>query len=233
MPGPATLMRELHRMRVHARDLQEALDRLPRQLRAQQGKVAAREETFKEAQETLRRLKVTVLEKESQLRTTHQQINKYEKQLEDIESKKEYDALQLEITHARELVTQLEEEILSGIAETEERTAQLPELEKAVTQAREEFAQFEAQQRERQESLNQQLAQVQNEIVETEKQIPIDARGPYERVVKAKGPDGLAAVRGTSCGACSTTLTAQNMQELNWQHLVLCPSCGRILYLAE
>jgi predicted nucleic acid-binding Zn-ribbon protein len=233
MPGTATLMRELHRMRVHARDLQEALDRLPRQLRAQQGKVTVREDTVKEAQETLRHVKVSVLEKESQLRTTHQQINKYEKQLEEVESKKEYEALQLEITHARELIAQLEEEILAGIAETEERTAQLPELEKAVAQVREDFAQFEAQQRERQASLEEQIRQVQGQIAETEKTLPIDARGPYERAIKTKGPDGLSAVRGESCVACSTNLTAQNMQELAQDRFVLCPSCGRILYLTE
>ena len=75
MPGPATLLRELHRMRVHARDLQEALDRLPRQLRAQQGKMGAREETF-HGLAGLGDLITTCVSPEGRNRTVGEQVGK-------------------------------------------------------------------------------------------------------------------------------------------------------------
>src|SRR5438067_383283 len=139
MSGPALVIREAHRLRRYAHDLQEKVNRFPLQLKAQQGKVTRQEEAQREAAETLKKLKLTVHDKEVTLKATHGQVQKYEKQLEEAAAKKEYDALQHEIAAARAKRDQLEEDILNGMGEIEERTAQLPALEKAVQDARAEF----------------------------------------------------------------------------------------------
>src|ERR1051326_7621476 len=97
MAGPATILRELHRLRRHAKQLQAEIGRGPRLLQAQQAKVSRQEEVAREAQETLKRLKVTSHEKEVQLKAKQQQIVKHEKQLNEASGKKEYDALRAEI----------------------------------------------------------------------------------------------------------------------------------------
>src|SRR5919202_130820 len=97
MAGPAAILRELHRLRRHARDLQAEIDRGPRALKAQQDKVARQEEALREAQEVIKRLKVETHDKELTLRGKQQQIAKHERQLNEATSKKEYDALQAEI----------------------------------------------------------------------------------------------------------------------------------------
>ena len=84
----------------------------------------------------LSHVKVGVHEKEVSLKQAQQQITKHEKQLNEATSKKEYDALKVEIAAEKQRCQQLEDEILNGMMEMEERTAQLPEIEKAVTQAR-------------------------------------------------------------------------------------------------
>src|SRR6516164_3382003 len=129
MPGPAAIFREVHRLRRYARDLQEQIERVPRQLKAQQAKVARQEELVRECQEAIKHLKVQAHEKEVTLKTTHGQIAKHQKQLNEAASKKEYDALRLEMDNDREKCRRLEDEILAGWAEREEREARLPELE--------------------------------------------------------------------------------------------------------
>jgi predicted nucleic acid-binding Zn-ribbon protein len=141
--GPAILFREIHRLKRFARDLEDQLKRFPIQVKAQQAKVTRAEEAQQEGQETIKRLKLAANEKEVTLKTRIGQIKKYEKQLNEAASKKEYDALQHEIATARADCQKLEDEILDSITETEERTAKLPELAQAVTQAREEFARWE------------------------------------------------------------------------------------------
>jgi predicted nucleic acid-binding Zn-ribbon protein len=233
MSGPAILFREIHRLRRFAQDLQEQIDRLPYQQKAKQAKVARQEELLRQAQDAIKHLKVDVHSKEGTLKATHAQIAKYNKQRNEAGSKKEYDALQHEIDDAKALCQRLEEEILNAIAESEDRTAQLPELEQAVRQAKEEQTQFESAMREKLADIQAQLAQTQQQLQEQESAIPERIRASYQRVVAAKGADALSAVQGRSCSACYTEITAQQHNELQQEMFVLCKSCGRIVYLPE
>lgn len=233
MAGPATILREIHRLRRHAKDLQAEIDRGPRLLKAQQAKVARQEEAAREAHETLKRLKVTSHEKEVQLKTKQQQVAKHERQLNEAAGKKEYDALKTEIAHDRKACQQLEDEILDALMEIEERTAQLPEVEKAVQRAKEEYVAFEKSAQARQASLVEQLGQAVQGLKEAEATLPPDVRLPYDRLVAARGEEALAAVQDRNCTACYTGITAQNHNDLILGQFVLCKSCGRILYLPE
>ena len=66
MPGISDIFREIHRLRRHARDLQQEIDRAPIQLKARKNLVAKAADGFKAAQDDLKKLKVTVHDKESQ-----------------------------------------------------------------------------------------------------------------------------------------------------------------------
>src|SRR5437773_57690 len=97
MSAPAPILKEIHRLRRHTQNLKSEIDRGPRLLKAQQGKVANREESVKETHEAVKKLKVASHEKEVLLKATLQQIDKHTKQLNEAAGKKEYDALQAEI----------------------------------------------------------------------------------------------------------------------------------------
>jgi predicted nucleic acid-binding Zn-ribbon protein len=234
MPGPAAIMREIHRLRRHARDLQNQIDLAPRQLKAHQTRVAREEEALREAQDGIKHLKVTTHEKEVTLKTTRQQIQKYEKQREEAGSKKEYDTFQAEIAAAQGKVRKLEDEILEVMVETEEQTGRLPEREQALQQARADLTRFEAEVQGRQADLAEQHRQALAQVAEVEAALPEgDVRGLYQRQVKARGEDALSPVENRTCMACYTEITAQQSQELRMEQLVFCKNCGRILYLPE
>lgn len=233
MSGPAVLFREIHRLRRFAHELQEQIDRFPRQQKAQQTKVSRQEEILHQAQDAIKHLKVDIHSKEGTLKSTHGQIAKYQKQLNEAESKKEYDALQHEITEAKSACQRLEEEILDALGQSEEKTAQLPELEKAVRQAKEEQSQFESGMKERLASYQSQLTEARQQLQEKESALPANLRAQYERIVAARGHEALSSVQGQSCVACYTGITAQQQNELQQELFVLCKSCGRILYLSE
>ena len=57
MAGIGDTFREIHRLRRHARDLQQELDRGPYRLKAHKAKAAKVEDQFREAQEALKKLK--------------------------------------------------------------------------------------------------------------------------------------------------------------------------------
>ncbi len=233
MPGPAVVLREVHRLRQRARDLQEQLDRGPRQLKAYQARVTRQEALLHDEQEAVKKLKVSTHEKEVSLKTTHGQIAKYQKQLSEAASKKEYDALQNEIAVAQARTRQLEDEILNTMTEAEERSAKVPELEKAVRVAKEEAAAFEKGTAERNAGLTADLNETLAKTKEVEAGVPPDVRNQYNRIVTAMGADGFAAVKDRTCSACHTGLTAQHYTDLQQDQFLVCKSCGRILYRPE
>jgi predicted nucleic acid-binding Zn-ribbon protein len=233
MAGPATILREIHRLRRHAKDLQAEIERGPRLLKAQQAKVTRQEEAVREAHDTLKRLKMASHDKEGLLKATLLQIGKHEKQLNEAGSKKEYDALKLEIAADKKKCQELEDEILGYMGEIEERNAQLPALEKAVQQAKAEYAEFEKNSRGRSVGLTEQLNQALAGIKQVESTLPADVRPQYDRLVAARGEDAMAAVENRTCMACYTEITAQAYNDLMLSQFVLCKSCGRTLYLPD
>src|SRR5258708_40221845 len=112
MPTPAETLRELHRLRRHAKNLKEEVERLPRLVKGQQAKVTQREEFLKKHQDAIKKVQVHIRDKEGTLKSTHLLIAKHDKQRNEATSKKEYDALQVEITYEKQNCQKIEEEIL-------------------------------------------------------------------------------------------------------------------------
>lgn len=225
-----TVLREIHRLRRHHRDLQTEIERLPRLLKAHQGKVAKQEQTLKQAQDDLKHLKVQAHDKEVNLKTTMQLLAKYEKQTNDMKSPKEVEAKEKEIATSKKTIEELEEQILLGLAEIDESTARIPQLDKAVKDAKAELAVFEKDSKERRQHLMAQVKLAEDELKKYETRLPATVRALYDRLIKSHGADALALVQKSSCGHCHTSVTAQNVNELYQGHFVCCNSCGRMLY---
>jgi predicted nucleic acid-binding Zn-ribbon protein len=233
MAGPGPTLRTVHRLRQQIKGLQEQVERLPRQVQTGQARVAYQEEALRQAQEAIKKLKVTALQKESEFKTRNQDIVKHQRQLNQAASKKEYDALQAEIAAEKKACEELENAILAAMEETEQKTAELPALEQAVKQAKADAAAVEKGMEARRAELVQQLAQANQQLNDAEATLPDDVRAQYDRLVAARGEDALAAVQDRTCLACYTEITAQTRNQLLMGQYVLCKSCGRILYLPE
>jgi uncharacterized protein len=233
MASTAELMREIHRLRRFARDLKEQIDRAPLQAKAQKARVARHEDAARDNQDAIKKLKVTIHDKEVTLKTTHAQIAKHQKQLNEATSNKEYDALKIEIAADKAKGQELEEEILTAIGESDERSAKVAELDKAVRTVKEEFARFETESGARMATLKQQLDETQVKLKEVEANVPESVRSSFDRMVRGKGVEAFAAVENRGCSSCRTDITAQQYNELLTGAFVVCKSCGRILYLPE
>jgi hypothetical protein len=231
MAGPAPLFREIHTLRSYAHSLKEQLDRLPRQLKAQHARKAAAETALKAAQDRVRQLKVEATTKEKTLKTKGELLARHEDQLGGIQSKKEFDAKQLEIAFTKTEISQLEDEILQAMSDGETEAARLPELEKTLATVTAEVAKFEAEVAPKKATWEAEMASTQAKIKELEPGIPKVVRAAYDKTVASMGHDGFAAVREQTCGGCRGEITSQMQNELEDDAFLMCRSCGRILYL--
>jgi predicted nucleic acid-binding Zn-ribbon protein len=227
------ILKELHRLRRHLRELQSEIDLGPRVMKAQEQKLASEEQAHKDAHETLKRLKLRQKEDEVSLKATEQRLLKLAADMNMAGSKKEYDAKQSEIDQATAKRGEFEDAILAEMAEIEERTAGLPAVEKRWADARKEFEQYKLDAKERLERLLADQKATQAELAEVEKRLPPEVKGTYDRLVKSFGADALAAVVGRSCQQCRSAITEQQRLNLLGGAFMACSQCARVLYLVE
>jgi uncharacterized protein len=233
MPGPATTLRELHRLHRHAEDLRTQINRGPQTIKAHQEKTAKLEELLHQAQDSIKKLKVALHEKEVSLKAQQQVAAKHEKQLNEVSSRKEYDALRSEIENDRKACAKIEDAMLEVMEEIETRNLQIPEYEKGVKKGKEDTARVIDDVQTRRNEFTDRLNETLKSIREVETSLPDDVRAMYERLVAVKGDSAMSSVQGRTCTACYTEITAQNQNDLMQEKLVLCKNCGRILYLSE
>jgi predicted nucleic acid-binding Zn-ribbon protein len=81
--------------------------------------------------------------------------------------------------------------------------------------------------------LQAEVARVRAELVTVERDLVDDVRDRYDRVVRSKGADGLAAVDGQTCGGCFQQITGNMLSDLILGKAVVCRNCGRLLYMPE
>ena len=202
----------------------------PRQLQVQKAKLQAAEDNLKQAQDEIKQLKVKINDREVTVKATYQQVAKWEKQREGVENKKEFEALNHETAQAQSRIKSLEDEIFETMTLVEEKTAQLPAIESITKQVRAEVAQFEKEYDDRIAKFEAERAQTVAELSAVDAQFTDDVLMLYQKMVRARGPDGLARIEGRVCTVCNTELTPQNASEVKRGLFVLCKSCGRIMY---
>jgi predicted nucleic acid-binding Zn-ribbon protein len=233
MSTVTAVLRECHRLRRHLRDLQAEIDRGPRVLKAQQNKLAAEEQAYKDAYEAIKKLKLKQKDDEGALKQTEQQLDKFERQLLEVATMKEIQAKKSEIEQAKAKRGHYEDAVLAAITEIEERTAKLPEVEQRWATAQKDFARYQVDAKERMERLLADQKACEADLVKADAALPVEVKGLYNRLVKTHGPDGLAAVVGRSCQQCRSSITEQQRLDLSAGRFLMCTQCGRGLYPAE
>lgn len=233
MATATATLRECHRLRKHLKALQEEIDRGPRVLRARQAALTAEQLAHKEHFEAITKLKLKQREDEGTLKQTEVRLAKLEEQLTGISNQKEYAAKQSEIAQAKEKKGGGEDAILTTIAALEEKTGQIPAVEQKWADAQAEFARYQEEGRERLERLHVEQMAAIAALAKAEAEIPDKGRATYDYLVKAHGPDAMAAVKDRTCQGCRTMLTQQKMNEILGGVFSVCSSCGKMLYPAE
>jgi predicted nucleic acid-binding Zn-ribbon protein len=231
MAAPAHILKDIHRLKRHIKDLEAKLEQGPKAHRAHQLKVAGAEDALHKAQEGMKHLKVTIHEKEVSIKAAQQGIEKLEKT--PVSNKKEYDALRTEVATAKGSIRRLEDESLDAMAELEDKSKLIPEAEKALQKAKADAAQFEKDHQERLHRWATERSAALQQLGELEATLPDDIRLPYDRLVSSKWADAISAVHGRICVTCYTEVTAQMSNELQRGLFVICKNCGRMLYMED
>ncbi len=229
----ADLLRTLHRLHRQINDLKGQLERGPRQQKAGEAAVVACEKALADAKETLKQARLASDEKQLQLKTREQRVADTQGKLNTASSNREYDALKEQIAADKQANEVLSDEIFESLEHLDDLEAAVAKRVKELEQRRQDQIALVEQIALRKAVLTPDLERVQNELAETEAGLPPEMKQEYDRIIAARGEDGLAPVDGESCGGCYQTLSPQVMNELYLSNYVVCAACGAWLYLPE
>ncbi len=206
----------------------------PRELDELKAALQSKRDTVAKTKEGLKTIQLKKKDKELQLQKKEEEIKKFQTQLYQIKSNKEYKALVDQIEGLKADNSVLEEEIITFFDEIDEANKKISEVEQNSKEEERKLKQAE-------ERIKKEISQINDELSklneEREKIIPnVDkiTLGKYEHILKNK--DGLAMVRviGGACRGCHMNVPPQVINEIKMkQELIICENCSRILYIID
>jgi hypothetical protein len=206
--------------------------RLPREIAAVQAAVDEVRKALEAARGRLDAARKATRAREKDLEDCQVKRQKYEGQLYQVKTNKEYSAVLAEIEEVKQQKSRIEEDILT-LMETQERlAAEIKEAEGRLKAREAEGAEEIAALRRKLEAAEAELGGVRGDRARVAGGLPPGLLGEYERLLRARGGLAVAAVsRPNLCSGCRMTVTPQRLQELKQQNaLIACESCGRYLY---
>ena len=230
-------MKETLELLYKLQKLDDEIDELVKEEESIPGRKAQLEEDLKAEEEKLKNTKdewVNIAkerkDKEIELDSIGDRIRKFQSQLLQVKSNKEYVALQEEINMLKEQSSKLEDEILELLDKGEEVNKAIAREEKNLEEARKVTAKEKAK-------LDDELQRVKNKIA-----IKRDERkrlvsgldemllARYQRIRDNKGGLAVTPVKNGACGGCFRRIPPQEMQELKkMDRIITCEGCGRII----
>lgn len=225
------ILKELHQQLIELAEAREQLQRGPQQLKLRQDDLAKRDAELAALHERCRKMRVNADAKELSLRSAEQRVVDLKTKLNLTRSTKEYTAIADEIRHLQDANSTLAEEILASISEQEGHAEHLAQLERDLAEKRTEVGKFREVVEYQQQKFTDRIGILESAIAELENRLDAGIRSEYARRVKTKGAAALAACEDATCRACYTGQTTQSWSNLLSGKLVVCHSCGAILYL--
>jgi len=171
---------------------------------------------------------------EMEVEASKEQLKKYEDQLYQVQTNKEYDAISLEIDTKKSQISDLENKILQTFDEEDSLKKQLEEVEKEIAELEKQLLEYKKELEEISQLTATEEATLLHEREKVIKDLDKTWLSRYERIRKAKGGIAVAKIERGSCGGCFSTIPPQKIVEIRESNQIYtCEYCGRILVWIE
>jgi predicted nucleic acid-binding Zn-ribbon protein len=227
----AAALRELHRIHQQLAELRDRLERGPKQVRAREANVAQLEARLAESRERAKQTQMALDRKQLDLKAGEQKVIDLRVKLNTANNNREYQALLEQIAAAEMAGSVLQDEILEGLDKLDQLGVGVKDAEKNLAAGKQELGKARQAIESSAATIRDDLTRLEGELAQAEKALPAEIKIDYQRIVRSKGADSLAAVEDGVCIGCGQQITLNMQNELKLSKLVFCKTCGRLLYL--
>ena len=215
-------------------ELEQKIQEIPKLLTTQEELLSRLKKTFMEKSLDYQKAKSAESEYRNFLADAESKREKAEKNMESINTQREYEALDKEIQDA----AGKEQEFRTKL-QREERI--LVELDEQIKQNQDLIDSQEKELEERRRSIEAEVAAKKDQmakLIGREKNltpdIDPDVLFKFERIIRNKMGKGIVAIKGGVCMGCHMILPAQFANVVRQgEEIVFCPYCSRILFYEE
>ena len=233
MSVTAAALRELHHLHQQLTELRDRVERGPKQIRAREANTAQLKAKVDEARARVQETQLAINRKQLDLKAGEQKVVDARVRLNAASSNKEYQALVEQIAAAEMAGNVLADEILESMEKVDALQLAVRDAEKALAASTQEMDKTRQAIEASAASLRADIKRLEDSLKQAEAALPADFKIDYQRVVRGKGANGLAAVDENVCGACGQQITLNMQNELRLSRPVFCKSCGCLLYVSE
>lgn len=236
--------KELQKQFETLRDLQDVLAKIfatedemteiPKSLQLKEEQLMKNKKDFLEIAEKSAKAKDDIANLEKESVDAESSRIEYEKQMENITTQREFEALSKEIELAREKEQSVRKALLNKqkyISEIEERINEQEDLIKfAESEVSEESAKKDALLAEKQAVLDALIRERNLKSIDIEPALMFK----FERIIRNKKGKGIVPVHGLVCQGCHMILPMQFVNRVRKsEEIEFCPYCSRILYYED
>ncbi len=219
--------------------LELAILALHQQRQAVPLKIAKLEEGFQVHQDALDAKKGGLAEAERDLRSKNAELadqqdqrQKYETQLRDVKTNKEYQALDKEIEFLQKKEAEIEDAILGIMLDIDRFQEELRQEQVSFDAEKEKVGIQQAEFEQEERDLAAAVKARQTERKRFSPDIDKDLMDRYQAWCKRNKTAFVSVVTDNACGSCRIAIPPQSLKETRkFERVVQCPSCKRILYL--
>ncbi|NUQ62455.1 MAG: phospholipase [Pirellulales bacterium] len=226
-------LRTLHRIHQQLQDLRDRLERGPRLVRAQETNIERLSHELAGLEAEAKSLRIATDKKQLQLDSGEAQVKRRQLQLQQAADNREYQALKEQIAADQMANSVLADEILEAMEKIDQMAARLTAARAAVEKAKQDAARLAKDFQEKEPLIRGDIDRLQQEMKQAETDLPGDFKLLYERLVRSRGEDALAAVTGDFCSGCNQQIPVNMINSLMLATPIQCKACGRLLYLPE
>jgi uncharacterized protein len=224
----------LQKAQSHHDEVSEQLSNIPGELEKLDKQLTEARDRNSEAHKNVELARKKCREAERNLSDLQLALEKYNKQIYDVKSNKEYSAMVAEIANIKAKVNEAETEILVAMDELEILTAEIAIADEILKKEEAEIARQKAVLEGEKSRLEQELQNATIELEKARQAVPSSVMSDYNRIRVFTGSTVVAPAikRGDyyACGGCYMKITPHIMTELRKGNISQCEACARLIY---
>ncbi len=214
--------------------IQSDLQEIPQKKQELKADLQSHQASLHALEQSAKDLQLKQKAKEGELAQKEAEIKKFDGQLSQVKTNKEYGTIKQEIASLQADNSLIEETILKLMDAAEAATRELKAEKVRLDQIAKEFQVKEQQVIAEESSLRAEVETLKKEREALVAGLPQPIALQYSQIANHKQGIVLAPIQAGVCGACKLSLRAQVINEVQMgQKVVTCDNCSRILYIEK
>jgi predicted nucleic acid-binding Zn-ribbon protein len=212
-------------------DISLSLDNIPSQIEKINEKIENNSKIVAQAKEKMVQNQKKRRDLETEVKDIKVRISKYNLQLNEVKTNKEYSSLLKEIEEAKKKVDGLEEKIITEMLAADQIEEEIKTADKKYKEGQERFLKEKNALQQKRNELEEKRKKLIQEKDELLPKIPAEQVSLYLKISPKKNGVALSPVFDDFCSMCHVRIRPQVLNELKGQEkVIVCENCGRILY---